>query len=125
MRDPYQVLGVSPQASDAEIKKAYRKLAKQLHPDVNPDDPVVSERFKEVSAAYKLLGDTDTRRQYDSGEIGPDGTPRSQFHYEYAGGPRRGGGGQRRGRPAAARRAATGGAARAPRPAFARPHRTR
>jgi len=88
MRDPYTVLGVSQHASDSEIKQAYRKLAKQLHPDLNPDDPVVAERFKEVSAAYKILGDTDTRRKYDAGEIGPDGAPKSQFHYEYAGGGR-------------------------------------
>ena len=86
MRDPYEVLGVGRSASDAEIKKAYRKLAKELHPDMNPNDAQVVERFKEVSAAYKILGDDELRAKYDRGEIGPDGQPRSQFRYEYAGG---------------------------------------
>ncbi|MDP6564102.1 MAG: J domain-containing protein [Alphaproteobacteria bacterium] len=91
MRDPYDILGVPRKASDAEIKKAYRKLAKELHPDVNPDDSAVAERFKEVSVAYKILGDEQLRRRYDAGEIGPDGQEKSQFRYEYAGG-RPGGG---------------------------------
>ena len=87
MRDPYEVLGVSRSASEAEVKRVYRKLAKKLHPDVNPDDAVIAERFKEVSAAYKLLSDSDLRAQYDRGEIGPDGQVKPQFRYEYAGGP--------------------------------------
>lgn len=86
MRDPYEVLGVKRDASDAEIKKAYRRLAKNLHPDVRPDDAKLAERFKEVSAAYKLLSDKETRRRYDAGEIGPDGQERPHFRYEYAGG---------------------------------------
>ncbi len=94
MRDPYTVLGVARSASDAEIKKAYRQLAKELHPDLHQGDSKVEERFKEVSAAYKILGDKDLRGKYDRGEIGPDGQQKSQFHYEYAGGgPRRPGGG--------------------------------
>ena len=87
MRDPYEVLGLKRGASEAQIKRAYRKLAKQLHPDVNPDDSTVSDRFKEVSAAYHILGDKELRAKFDRGEIGPDGQPRTQFRYEYAGGP--------------------------------------
>jgi DnaJ-class molecular chaperone len=87
MRDPYQVLGVSQSASEREIKQAYRKLAKELHPDTNPDDPSIVERFKEVSAAYALLGDAEQRGRYDRGEIDADGQPKQRFHYEYAGGP--------------------------------------
>lgn len=87
MRDPYEVLGVSRSASAREIKQAYRRLAKELHPDAKPGDTAVAERFKEVSAAYKLLSDKELRAQYDRGEIGADGQPRQQFRYEYAGGP--------------------------------------
>jgi DnaJ-class molecular chaperone len=87
MRDPYQVLGVSRQADQREIKQAYRKLAKQLHPDTHPNDAKVAERFKELSAAHALLGDEKQRQRYDGGEIGADGQPRQQFRYEYAGGP--------------------------------------
>ena len=91
MRDPYQVLGVSRGAGEREIKQAYRKLAKALHPDAHPDDASVAERFKEVSAAYALLGDAEQRARYDRGEIGADGQPKQQFRYEYAGGPEGGG----------------------------------
>ncbi len=86
MRDPYEVLGVSRTASNSEIKKAYHKLAKELHPDLNPDDSVVANRFKEVSAAYSLLGDAETRKRYDNGEIGADGQEKARYRYEYAGG---------------------------------------
>lgn len=75
MKDPYTILGVTRSASDAEIKSAYRKLAKELHPDLNPDDPIVEQRFKEVSGAYALLSDTDKRAQFDHGEINADGSP--------------------------------------------------
>ncbi|MFQ5534931.1 MAG: DnaJ C-terminal domain-containing protein [Sphingomonadales bacterium] len=69
MKDLYQVLGVSRSASTADIKSAFRKLAKELHPDVNPGDTIVAERFKEVSAANAILGDAKQRRRYDRGEI--------------------------------------------------------
>lgn len=86
MRDPYKVLGVGRTASDADIKRAYRKLAKELHPDMHPGDDAVAERFKEVSAAYHILSDKDLRGQYDRGEIGADGNQKNRFRYEYAGG---------------------------------------
>ncbi|MGE4220853.1 MAG: DnaJ C-terminal domain-containing protein [Alphaproteobacteria bacterium] len=85
MKDPYQILGVARTATAAEIKQAYRKLAKELHPDLNPGDSVVESRFKEVSAAYDLLSDADKRGQFDRGEINPDGSSR------FAGGFRQGG----------------------------------
>jgi DnaJ-class molecular chaperone len=86
MRDPYTVLGVARNASDGEIKKAYRRLAKELHPDVNPDDKAVADRFKEVSAANSLLGDPALRKRYDNGEIDADGQEKARYRYEYAGG---------------------------------------
>ena len=65
--DLYKVLGVSKKASDEEIKKAYRKLARKYHPDRNPDDPVAEEKFKEVSAAHDTLADPEKRKEYDAG----------------------------------------------------------
>jgi molecular chaperone DnaJ len=65
MKSPYEVLGVARTASDDEIKKAYRKLARRYHPDQNPDDPAAEERFKEVQVAYDVLSDPDKRTQYD------------------------------------------------------------
>lgn len=88
MRDPYQVLGVARSASDADIKKAYRKLAKENHPDRNADNPKKLEAFKEANSAYELLSDADKKARFDRGEIGPDGNPTSPF----AGGFRGGGG---------------------------------
>lgn len=75
-KDPYAMLGVSKGASDEAIKKAYRKLAKELHPDRNKDNPKATERFKTVSAAYALLSDPETRARFDRGEIDGDGNPR-------------------------------------------------
>jgi molecular chaperone DnaJ len=64
-KDFYKTLGIAENASAEEIKKAYRKLAKQYHPDANPNDPTAADRFKEVSEAYSVLSDDDKRRQYD------------------------------------------------------------
>src|SRR5688572_29229437 len=90
--DLYQQLGVKRGASEAEIKKAYRSLAKQLHPDRNKDNPTAAERFAKVTQAYDLLSDKDKRARYDRGEIDEDGNPRMPFGGGGAG-QRPGGGG--------------------------------
>ena len=90
--DLYQRLGVQRGASEAEIKKAYRSLAKQLHPDRNKDNPNAAKRFGEVTAAYDLLSDKDKRARYDRGEIDEDGNPRMPFGGGFGGGGRPGGG---------------------------------
>ncbi len=76
MRDPYQVLGVGKGASQADVKKAFRKLAKQHHPDQNPKDPKAKEKFAELNAAYEIVGDDKKRAQFDRGEIDAEGKPR-------------------------------------------------
>ncbi|CAJ0888013.1 hypothetical protein AMST5_03842 [freshwater sediment metagenome] len=76
MRDPYDVLGVPKTASAADIKKAYRQLAKKFHPDRNRDDTKAKERFAEINTAYEIVGDEKKKAQFDRGEIGPDGKPR-------------------------------------------------
>ena len=91
--DLYQRLGVQRGASEAEIKKAYRSLAKQLHPDRNKDNPNAAKRFGEVTAAYDLLSDKDKRAQYDRGEIDEDGNPKMPFGAGGFGGGSRPGGG--------------------------------
>lgn len=68
---------MSPSASDAEIRSAFRKLAKQYHPDRNPDDKKAEEKFKEISAAFDIIGDSDRRKKYDRGEIDDDGRERA------------------------------------------------
>ena len=74
-RDLYDVLGVSKSATATEIKSQYRKLARKYHPDLNKDNKEAAERFKEVSAAYDILGDKDKRQKYDNKEIDADGKP--------------------------------------------------
>ncbi len=78
MRDPYTVLGVSKGASEGEIKSAYRKLAKKLHPDANKHDPKAASRFAELNAAYEIVGDDEKRKAFDRGEIDAEGKPRFQ-----------------------------------------------
>ena len=81
MKDPYDVLGVAQTSSAAEIQKAYRKLAKKLHPDLNPGDKAAEDKFKEVATAYDLLSDADKRKRFDAGEIDASGAERPQHHY--------------------------------------------
>ena len=86
--DLYSVLGVAKTASAADITKAYRKLAKKLHPDLNPGDKAAEEKFKTIAAAYGIVGDEEKRGRYDRGEIDASGQERPQQRYyrEYAGG---------------------------------------
>ena len=84
-KNPYSLLGVAKTATDKEIKSAYRKLAKKLHPDVNPDNPAAEAKFKEVTAAYNLLSNEDLRKQYDTGRVDASGQQQNPF----AGGYRR------------------------------------
>ena len=91
MRDPYDVLGVSKSASAADIKSAFRKLAKKLHPDANKHDPKAASRFAELNAAYEILGEADKRKAFDRGEIDAEGKPRFQGFEGFGGGRGRGG----------------------------------
>jgi len=94
MRDPYDVLGVSKTADEAEIKRAYRRLAKKLHPDANASDPKAQDKFAELNTAHEILEDKEKRGQYDRGEIDAEGKPRApDFSGFSGGGPRRGPGG--------------------------------
>ncbi|HWT12767.1 MAG TPA: J domain-containing protein [Allosphingosinicella sp.] len=97
MADLYSTLGVARGASEADIKKAYRKLAKELHPDRNKDNPKASERFSKVTQAYDILTDKDKRAQYDRGDIDEDGNPRAPFGFGGGGAHPGAGGGFRRG----------------------------
>jgi DnaJ-class molecular chaperone len=88
MKDPYETLGIAKTASADEIRTAYRKLAKKLHPDLNPGDKPSEERFKEVAAANDLLSDPDKRRRFDAGEIDASGAewapPNARYYRDYA-----------------------------------------
>src|SRR5438477_9713576 len=86
VKDPYETLGVERSASPDDIQKACRRLAKKLHPDLNPGNKEAEERFKEVSAAYGLLSDADKRARYDRGEIDASGEeqPRQRFYKDFA-----------------------------------------
>lgn len=86
MRDPYEILGVARTASSDDIQKAYRRLAKKLHPDLNPGNKEAEERFKEVSLANDILSDANKRKKFDSGEIDALGAerPRQQYYKDYA-----------------------------------------
>ncbi len=92
MADLYSVLGVPKAADAAAIKRAYRKLAKELHPDQNKDNPKAAERFKQVTAAYEILSDKEKRGQYDRGEIDDQGNPRMYGGFGGQAGGRPGGG---------------------------------
>lgn len=85
-RDPYEVLGVKKDASTQDVRKAYRRLAKKLHPDLNPGDKQAEERFKEVSAAYDMLSDEDKRGRFDRDEIDASGAerPRPRYYRDFA-----------------------------------------
>ncbi len=72
-RDPYELLGVKRDATQKEIQSAYRKLAKKLHPDLNPGDKDAERKFKDISAAYGIVGDEDKRGRFDRGEIDATG----------------------------------------------------
>ncbi len=86
MNNPYEVLGVGRTASSADMQKAYRKLAKKLHPDLNPGNKTAEEKFKEVAAAYDLLSDPEKRKRFDNGEIDATGAerPQHQFYRDFA-----------------------------------------
>ncbi len=90
--DLYSQLGVKRDATEAEIKKGYRSLAKQLHPDRNRDNPKAAERFSKITTAYDILTDKNKRAQYDRGEIDEEGSPKSPFGFGGGGGSGAGGG---------------------------------
>ncbi len=81
MANPYSVLGIDKTASADEIKQAYRKLARKMHPDLNPNDPKAEDKFKEISAAYDILSDAEKRRRFDAGEIDENGKERAGFGF--------------------------------------------
>ena len=87
MADPYKTLGLTKTATDEEIRKAYRKLAKEHHPDLNPGNKEAEARFKDISAAYTLLSDPEKRRAFDAGETDASGQPQAErrFYRDYAG----------------------------------------
>jgi DnaJ-class molecular chaperone len=86
VKDPYEILGVAPTASADDIQKAYRKLAKKLHPDLNPGNAEAEGKFKEIAGAYGLVGDAEKRKRFDSGEIDAAGAERpwQNYYRDYA-----------------------------------------
>ena len=86
MKDPYEILDVARDAEPADIRKAYHRLAKKLHPDLNPGDKDAESRFKEVASAYDLLSDPEKRQRFDSGEIDASGAerPPQKYYRDYA-----------------------------------------
>jgi DnaJ-class molecular chaperone len=86
VKDPYEILGVARTAAPEDVRQAYRRLAKKLHPDLNPGNQESEERFKEVSGAYQLLSDPDKRRRFDDGEIDASGFERAsqKFYKDFA-----------------------------------------
>jgi DnaJ-class molecular chaperone len=88
MADPYEVLGVGREATQEEIRKAYRRLAKNTHPDLHPGDKAAEARFKDIAAAYDILGDETKRARFDSGEIDASGAerqpPEREFYRQHA-----------------------------------------
>jgi DnaJ-class molecular chaperone len=116
MRDPYDVLGVQKSASADDVKRAYRKLAKKLHPDANKNDPKAAQRFSELNSAYEILGEDDKRKAFDRGEIDAEGKPRFRGFEGFSAGHPGGGGAGREGvfetfsfGPEGVRRSAGGG----------------
>jgi DnaJ-class molecular chaperone len=95
MRDPYEILGVSKSASEAEIKKAFRALAKKHHPDTHAGDKGAQKKFQEISGAYEIVGDKDKRAKFDAGEIDASGNARGFDPRQGGGGFHPGGGGPR------------------------------
>lgn len=87
MKNPYETLGVKQEATDQEIKLAFKKLAKKYHPDLHPDDKQAEARFKDVSTAYDVLKNKEKRRRFDAGEIDATGaeTPQHNYYRDYAG----------------------------------------
>ncbi len=86
MRDPYEVLGLDRKASSSDIKSAFRRSAKKLHPDANKNDPKAASRFAELNAAYEILGDEKKRKAFDRGEIDAEGKPRFRGFEGFGGG---------------------------------------
>src|SRR3954451_15329126 len=86
MRDPYDVLGVGRSASEADIKRAYRKLAKQYHPDKHAGDKKAQAKFSEITSAYEIVGDKEKRGKFDRGEIDAEGKPKFQGFEGFRGG---------------------------------------